>query len=80
MASRLQYSYRFEDLLVSTVPVASLGKRDGVSVNGMKSMIRIARVIHHTDFWRRRCTEEKLRLAQWCVSEIAYFVPEGRAD
>ncbi len=76
----LQHRYLFEDVPMSLVPIASLGKRYGVSVNGMESMIRIASIIHHTDYWRRGRTVEKLGLAQWSVSEITRFVQEGKVD
>lgn len=76
----LQHRYLFEDVPMSLVPIASLGKRYGVSVNGMESMIRIASIIHRTDYWRRGRTVEKLGLAQWSVSEITRFVQEGVVD
>ena len=47
---------------MSLVPIASLGKRYGVSVRGMESMIQIASIIHRTDYWRRGRTVEKLGL------------------
>lgn len=78
--STLYHRYLFEDVPMSLVPIASLGKRYGVSVNGMESMIRIASIIHHTDYWRRGRTVEKLGLAEWSVSELTRFVQEGKID
>ena len=76
----LNHRYLFEDVPMSLVPIASLGKRYGVSVRGMESMIQIASIIHRTDYWRRGRTVEKLGLEQWSVSELTRFVQEGKVD
>lgn len=76
----LYHRYLFEDVPMSLVPIASLGMRYGVSVRGMESMIRIASIIHRTDYWRRGRTVEKLGLAEWSVSELTRFVQEGKLD
>jgi opine dehydrogenase len=76
----LHHRYLFEDVPMSLVPIASLGKRYGVSVRGMESMIQIASIIHRTDYWRRGRTVEKLGLEQWSVSELTRFVQEGVID
>jgi opine dehydrogenase len=76
----LNHRYIFEDVPMSLVPIASLGMRYGVSVRGMESMIRIASIIHRTDYWRRGRTVEKLGLEQWSVSELTRFVQEGKFD
>ena len=78
--STLHHRYLFEDVPMSLVPIASLGIRYGVSVRGMESMIRIASIIHRTDYWRRGRTVESLGLAQWSVSELTRFVKEGVVD
>ena len=76
----LNHRYIFEDVPMSLVPIASLGKRYGVSVRGMESMIQIASIIHRTDYWRRGRTVEKLGLEQWSVSELTRFVQDGTID
>ena len=76
----LNHRYIFEDVPMSLVPIASIGKRYGVSVRGMESMIQIASIIHRTDYWRRGRTVEKLGLEQWDVSELTRFVQEGTID
>lgn len=73
----LNHRYLFEDVPMSMVPMASLGMRYGVSVRGMDSIIRLGSIIHHTDYWRRGRTVERLRLEQWSVSELTRFVQEG---
>ena len=76
----LNHRYIFEDVPMSLVPIASLGKRYGVFVRGMESMIQVASIIHRTDYWRRGRTVEKLGLEQWSVSELTRFVQEGKID
>ena len=78
--STLNHRYLFEDVPMSLVPIASLGVRYGVSVRGMKSIIRIANIIHSTDYWRRGRTVESLGLANWSVTELTRFVQEGVVD
>jgi opine dehydrogenase len=78
--STLYHRYIFEDVPMSLVPIASLGKRYGVSVRGMESMIQIASIIHRTDYWRRGRTVEKLGLEQWDVSELTRFVQDGTME
>jgi opine dehydrogenase len=73
----LNHRYIFEDVPMSLVPLASLGMRYGVSVRGMESVIRLASIIHRTDYWRRGRTVERLGLEQWSVSELTRFVQEG---
>ena len=62
---------------MSLVPIASFAKRYGVSVRGMESIIRMACIIHHTDYWRRGRTLDKLGIDQLTVSELTRFVNEG---
>jgi opine dehydrogenase len=76
----LHHRYIFEDVPMSLVPIASLGLRYGVSVRAMESIIRLASIIHRTDYWRRGRTVEKLGLEQWSVSELTRFVKEGVID
>ncbi|GER77973.1 MAG: NADP transhydrogenase subunit alpha [Anaerolineae bacterium CFX3] len=73
----LQHRYLFEDIPMSLVPIASIGKRYGVAVGAMESVIKIGSIIHRTDYWRRGRTVEKLGLEQWSVSELTRFVQEG---
>lgn len=76
----LNHRYIFEDVPMSLVPIASLGRRYGVSVRGMESMIQVASIIHRTDYWRRGRTVENLGLSQWSVSELTQFVQEGKIE
>ena len=75
--STLNHRYIFEDVPMSLVPIASLGERFGVSVRGMDSIIRLACIIHRTDYWRRGRTVDKLGIGDLSVSELTRYVNEG---
>ena len=75
--STLHHRYIFEDVPMSLVPIASLGGRFGVSVRGMDSIIRMACIIHRTDYWKRGRTVDKLGIGHLSVSELTHFVNEG---
>jgi opine dehydrogenase len=78
--STLNHRYIFEDVPMSLVPIASLGERFGVSVRGMDSIIRLACIVHHTDYWRRGRTVDKLGIGDLSVSELTRYVNEGERD
>lgn len=76
----LNHRYITEDIPMSLVPIAELGVRYGVSVRGMDSIIRLACVIHRTDYWRRGRTLDKLGVDQLSVGELSRWVNEGHFD
>jgi len=76
----LNHRYIFEDVPMSLVPIAAFGQRYGVSVNCVDSIIRLACIIHQTDFWRRGRTLEKLGIAQLSVGELTRYAMEGLQD
>jgi len=73
----LNHRYIFEDVPMSLVPIASLGQQYGVSVRAMDSIIRLASVIHRTDYWRRGRTIDKLGIGKLSIGELTYYVNEG---
>ena len=73
----LNHRYLFEDIPMSLVPIAALGQRYGVSTAGIDAIIRLACIVHRTDYWRRGRTLEKLGIAQLSVSELTRYVNEG---
>ena len=75
--STLSHRYIFEDVPMSLVPIASIGERYGVSVRGMDAIIRLACIVHRTDYWRRGRTVDKLGIADLSVSELTRYVNEG---
>jgi opine dehydrogenase len=78
--STLNHRYIFEDIPMSLVPIAALGQHFGVSVRGMDAIIRLACIIHRTDYWRRGRTLEKLGIDRLSVGEITQFVNSGLRD
>ena len=73
----LNHRYIFEDVPMSLVPIAALGQRYGVSVHAMDAIIRLACVIHRTDYWRRGRTLDKLGITNLSVNELVRYVEEG---
>lgn len=73
----LQHRYISEDVPMSLVPIAALGERYGVSVNGIESIIRLGCILHSTDYWRKGRTLDKLGIKDLSVSELTRFVNEG---
>ncbi len=73
----LNHRYIFEDVPMSLVPIASLAQHYGVSVRGIDSIIRLACIIHRTDYWRKGRTLEKLGIQNLSVSELTRYVNEG---
>jgi len=72
--STLFHRYLTEDIPMSLVPIASLGKRYGVSVRGMENIIRLACIAHGTDYWRRGRTLKKLGIGNLSVEELTRHV------
>ncbi|HEY69445.1 MAG TPA: NAD(P)-binding domain-containing protein [Anaerolineae bacterium] len=75
----LRHRYIFEDVPMSLVPIAMLGTRYGVSVNGMESIIRLACFVNRTDYWRRGRTLDRMGVGNLSVSELTNFVMKGVA-
>jgi opine dehydrogenase len=73
----LEHRYIFEDVPMSLVPIAALGERFGVRVRAMEAIIRLACIVHQTDYWRRGRTLDKLGLENLSVGEIMAYVNEG---
>jgi len=78
MAPRtLNHRYIFEDVPMSLVPIASLAQQYGVSTRGIDSIIRLACIVHRTDYWRRGRTLQKLGIEKLSVTELTQFVKKG---
>ncbi len=73
----LNHRYIFEDVPMSLVPIASLGQRYGVAVSGIDAIIKLASIIHRTDYWRRGRTIEKLGINNLSTDELLHYVQEG---
>ncbi|MGI6375051.1 MAG: NAD/NADP octopine/nopaline dehydrogenase family protein [Anaerolineae bacterium] len=70
----LAHRYITEDVPMSLVPIAALGRRHGVQVEAIDSLIRLASTIHQTDYWRRGRTLEVMGIEQLTVSELQELV------
>jgi len=75
--STLSHRYIFEDVPMSLLPIASIGKQYGISVRAMDSIIRLACIIHKTDYYRRGRTIEKLGIKDLSVDELTKYVNKG---
>jgi len=73
----LSHRYISEDVPMSLVPIVALGRRYGVTVNVMDAIVRLACVIHRTDYWRRGRTLDKLGIEDLSVGELTRYVNEG---
>jgi opine dehydrogenase len=73
----LNHRYITEDVPMSLVPIASLGQHVGVSVLAIDSIIRLASIIHHTNYYRHGRTVEKLGMRNWTIQEFQNFVMIG---
>ena len=67
----LRHRYIFEDVPYSLVPISELGKRFGVDVWGMESMIQIACVIDGVDYRHRGRTLERMGLVGLSLQDHA---------
>jgi opine dehydrogenase len=73
----LAHRYISEDVPMSLVPIVALGAHFGVSTRSIDSLIRLASILHRTDYYRRGRTLDKLGLDKLSVSEITRYVEEG---
>jgi opine dehydrogenase len=68
--STINHRYINEDIPMSLVPMASLGKMLGIRVRGMESIIRLASIIRKKDYWRIGRTVESLGLSHQIPENI----------
>jgi opine dehydrogenase len=59
----INHRYINEDIPMSLIPMASLGKMLGIRVRGMESIIRLASIIRNKDYWKTGRTVENLGLS-----------------
>lgn len=69
--------YITEDIPMSLVPIASLGKLIGVPTPTIDSIIHLGSVLHETDYWSQGRTVETLGLAGLSLKEIRRFILDG---
>lgn len=77
---QIRHRYIFEDVPYSLVPISELGRRFGVDVWGMDSMIQLASIIADTDYRYRGRTLEKMGLVGLSLAEITRLVNTGTIE
>lgn len=73
----LRHRYIFEDVPFSLVPLVSLGNQFGVDTWAIDAMVRLACVIHGTNYYQRGRTVEDMGVKGLRVSEILRYVQDG---
>lgn len=74
----IHHRYITEDIPMSLVPMASLGRKLGIRVRGMESVIRLACIAHEVDYWQTGRTMEALHLKNLSPEEVLALA-EGRS-
>lgn len=72
--SDIQHRYIFEDVPMSLVPLASLGKALGIPTPGINLIIDLANLMHQKDYRAEGRTVESLGLAGLSVKQIVQLV------
>ena len=75
--NRLYHRYIFEDVPCSLVPIALIGHQYGVDTDTIHSIVKLANVVHATDYWRKGRTLERLGIKGMSVSELHHYVETG---
>ena len=70
----IHHRYVFEDVPYSLVPIASLGKRFGVDVRGIETLIDLACIMHGTDYRHRGRDLTRMGLEGLSIEEITRLV------
>lgn len=73
----LNHRYVFEDVPYSLVPMAALGKRFGVDVRGIETLIDLACIMHGTDYRHRGRDLARMGLEGLSIEEITKLVEVG---
>ena len=69
--------YISEDIPMSLVPIASLGRQVGVQTPVIDSIIMLGSILHEVDYWGMGRTAEHLGLAGKTLKQIRRFILEG---
>lgn len=72
--------YISEDIPMSLVPIASLGRMVGVETPTTDSIILLGSILHSVDYWSIGRTAENLGLAGKNLKQIRQFVLDGQYD
>jgi len=76
----LRHRYIFEDVPFSLVPLTALGAQFGVNTWAIDAMVRLACVVHGTNYYERGRTIEDMGLKGLRVSEVKRYVEQGKIN
>lgn len=71
------HRYISEDIPMSLVPIASLGRLTDVPTPSIDSIIHLGSVLHGVDYWAEGRTAEKLGLEGKSLKEIRQYILDG---
>ncbi len=72
--------YISEDIPMSLVPIASLGRQVGIQTPAIDAIIFIGSVMHEVDYWEIGRTADTLGLAGKSLKQIRRFILEGEEE
>ena len=73
----LTHRYILEDVPMSIVPMVSVAEQLNVETPTLRALIRLASLIHSTDFWKDGRNAKKVGLAGKSVKDIRLMAVEG---
>ncbi len=77
--ANLEHRYIFEDVPMSLVPIAELGRAFGVNTPTMDTMVNLASIIHGINYRSRGRTLDRLGVAGLTLDELRRYVETGEA-
>ncbi len=75
--SMVDHRYLWEDVSMSLVPIAALGKHLKVATPTIENIIHLASLMNQTDYWAEGRTIDRMGLAGLTVAEIRRLALEG---
>lgn len=76
----LLHRYITEDVPMSLVPIASLGKFCEVETPAIDAVILLASILHGKDYWQCGRTVEKMGLEGMTLKDLQSFIIEGKRN
>ena len=70
----IEHRYISEDVPASLVPIASIGEMLGVPTPTIRSIIRLASVVHGVDYWAEGRTVERMGIKGMSIKDIRFLV------
>ncbi|MGQ9456628.1 MAG: NAD/NADP octopine/nopaline dehydrogenase family protein [Armatimonadota bacterium] len=74
------HRYISEDIPMSLVPIASLGRFVGVATPVIDSIILLGSLLHGVDYWKQGRTVESLGLSKMNLHQIRRYIIDGRLE